>query len=239
MALTHHDRLVLVMAELEDEFDEWTLTVKAWQMYPEYYGLRGYKSQYPDHKMVCNIYQKPGGPVGQGHMEKVRKNVYRMLPAGVLRAQQLSESTTETNAIATLDIKLFERLRRAVKSRAYSQYLEREQVPSDWNAASSFFEVGIPIDQMGTGTNPKDGKRDRNTNRGAIVGFRDTIIYALEMNEQVISATASGGGARGSISRETLIGIVTVFNSLLETWAQALEMIGVTSPLELRITELE
>ena len=237
MSLTHSDRLVLVMSELEDEFDEWTMTVKAWQMYPDYYGLRGYESQYPDHKMVCNIYQKPGGPVGQGYMEKVRTNVYRLLPAGVLRAQQLSESNSASNAIATLNIKLFERLRRAVKSRAYSKYLEREEVPNDWNAASSFFEVGIPIDQMGTGTNPKDGKTDRNSNHGAIVGFRDILLHALQMDEEVISKTASAG--RGSITRSTLENLVAVFNLLLETWAQAFERIGIISPMDLRITELE
>lgn len=239
MPLIHSDRLVLVMAELEDEFDEWALTVKAWEMFPEYYGLRGYESQYPDHKSVCNIYQKPGGPVGQGYMEKVRTNVYRILPAGLLKAQQLTTEGTESSAIATLDIKLFERLRRAVKSRANEHYVRHGEIPRDWNAASSFFEIGIPIDQMGTGTNQKAGKTSRNTNQGAVVGFRDTIIYALQLNEDAISATASGGGARGSITREALIGLTEVFNLLLEVWAQAFERIGITSPSDLTITELE
>ena len=237
MSLTHSDRLVLAMAELEDEFDEWTMTVKAWEMFPDYYGLRGYESQYPDHKAVCNIYQKPGGPVGQGFMEKVRPNVYRLLPAGVIKAQQLSGTSARSDAIATIEIQLFERLRRATKSRAYLQFQKRGSVPNDWNAASSFFEVSIPIDQLGTGTRPKDGKTERNTNRGAIVGFRDTITYALQFEE--VATTGAGGGKRGSITRKELELMVVVYNLLLETWAQALERIGINSPMDLTIPELE
>ena len=61
MSLTHSDRLVLAMAELEDEFDEWTMTVKAWEMFPDYYGLRGYESRIPIIKQCATYTRNPAG----------------------------------------------------------------------------------------------------------------------------------------------------------------------------------
>ena len=170
--LTHTDRLVLTMATLADEgmeeFDEWTLTVKAWEMFPEYYGLRGFERLYPDHKSVCNIYQKPKGPVGLGYMEKVRENEYRILGACLLRARELDGSKNHDVANSKISKKVFERLDRANKSRAVQQFYRDKKTPQDWNAAATFFEVSTPGDSTGLGGSKKHGNADRNANNGNV-----------------------------------------------------------------------
>ena len=144
--------------------------------------------------------------------------MYRLLPAGVLRAQQLSESNSASNTVATLISETFERLRRAVKSRAYSKYLEREEVPNDWAR-----QVSLKLEFQSTKWGRNQSKRwktDRNSNHGAIVGFRDILLHALQMDEEVISKQPRQVAVP---NQEYLENLVAVFNLLLETWAQAFE----------------
>ena len=62
------------MAKMHDEgvreYHEAELTVAAWRMFPESFGLGDFWNEYPDHKRVCNAYQTSKdsrtGPIGRG-----------------------------------------------------------------------------------------------------------------------------------------------------------------------------
>lgn len=230
--LTHEDRLVMILEEFPtgELFDEWSLTVKAWEMYPEHYGLRGYEEKYPDHKKVCNIYQKPGGPKAKGYIKKVKTNYYIKLPGATLRFQEISSKGTSENPYQLMAPDAIRLLLKVKKSRAYISYHNDGSIPNDWNAAESFLEVSMPTDQRGgLGIDSKKlGDGDRNQNIGSVKVLRETISLGIELcNSHDLGKIAETSSGSGKITKDELIRMSEVFNYLIEKWNKALKIIGI------------
>jgi len=242
MELTHDDRLVMILNDFQDGelFDEWSLTVKAWKMYPEHYGLRGYEQEYPDHKKVLNIYQKDGGPKAKGYIKKVRTNYYMKLPGASLRFEELSSKEISESTTALMANDAIRRLVKVKKSRAYTSYLKDGMIPNDWNAATSFLEVSMPTDQRGgLGNNSKKfGDGDRNQNLGSVKILKETIVLGIELcNSHDLEEIAETASGKNSISKNELIIMSEVFNNLIEKWNDALKMIGINNIEQMRIED--
>ena len=75
----------------KDVFTEWDLTLAAWELDQDKFGLRGYEKLYPDHKRVTMeiMGQKLSSPVYRGLMVKVRPNHYQMTTRGFTVAGQI------------------------------------------------------------------------------------------------------------------------------------------------------
>jgi len=231
--LTHEDRLVIILDEFPtgELFDEWSLTVKAWEIYPEHYGLRGYEEKYPDHKKVCNIYQKPGGPKAKGYIKKVDKNYYIKLPGATLRSQEISSKETGESPLLMAP-EAMRRLVKVKKSRAYIAYLKNGSIPNDWNAAASFLEVSMPTDlRGGLGIDSKKfGDGDRNQNIGSVKILKETISLGIELcNSHDLANIAETSSGKFEITKDELTRMSEVFNYLLEKWNKALNIIGINN----------
>ena len=86
--LTASETVLLAAADLtadgKQEFSEWDLTVAAWALDRQRFGLRGYAISHPDHKRVMMeiMGKKASSPVQQKYLEKTRPNYYRLTPLG-------------------------------------------------------------------------------------------------------------------------------------------------------------
>ena len=102
--LTNTDKLVLVMAKMHDEgvreYHEAELTVAAWRMFPESFGLGDFWNEYPDHKQVCNAYQTSKDSCRAywpGLHDTHRPNHYRITSQCLARAVELEQTGLEEN----------------------------------------------------------------------------------------------------------------------------------------------
>jgi hypothetical protein len=99
--LTASETVLLAAADLtadgKQEFSEWDLTVAAWALDRQRFGLRGYALSHPDHKRVMMeiMGKKASSPVQQKYLEKTRPNYYRLTQLGKAIAAGLrSDSRT-------------------------------------------------------------------------------------------------------------------------------------------------
>jgi hypothetical protein len=63
------------------------LVVRAWQLYPESFGLRGYESIYPDANKVLSKLFGVEGAVARGYLRRVSTGVYAATTAGLAHAR--------------------------------------------------------------------------------------------------------------------------------------------------------
>lgn len=79
--------------DLQKTFSPEDLLLAAWRRNPLAWGLRGHEREYPDSerlRMELDRASVRGGMVGLGFFEKVRQRVYRLTPAGLLAANDVS-----------------------------------------------------------------------------------------------------------------------------------------------------
>ena len=94
--LTAAEEVLLAAVNLtkntKKEFTEWELTVWAWKLNQNRWGLRGFEDKYPDHKRVMNEVMAAGTQkiVCRGWLERVKPNYYRLTDAGLAKAASLS-----------------------------------------------------------------------------------------------------------------------------------------------------
>ena len=238
---SHTDKLVMVMASLHEgglvEFDEWTLSVRAWEMFPDTYGLRGYRDTHPDHKIVCNAYQKgskSAGPIRDGYMVRVRENHYRVLPRCLKRARELSQSSDESEGsdVKPMDQPSWERLWRARASSAVRFYQDNDEASPDWNDVEAFLEISVPPDRAGLGGGRKAGRAKESENNGRVVSFHAILTDALNSGEITFRKTAAGGGRKKELTNADIVAIVNTFNANISQWNSMIERVGVMTPIQ-------
>ncbi len=242
--LSRADRLVLAMAALSDEgdsvFTEAQLTVKAWSLFPQHFGLEGYEEEYPDHKSVCTLYMgKDSKPKKLGYMAQEGQKRYRILPAGYQAAKKLqNKSDSVENQVYKIHPQAMEYLNIVAGSIAMTDYRTTGKVTdNNWNIVGSFFGVGMPSDGVGlVKSGARKGASDRAENDGAVNNLRTLLFDCIESGAEMV-ATTSGGGGTGTlapISRGRIIEICKVFNGLIDVWGKHLEHIGVVQPETLK-----
>lgn len=83
------------------EFTEWDLTIAAWKLDPQTFGMRGHL-EHPDHKRVYMEItgRRPQNPIYADLMERVRANTYRLTPLGIATVDGLKNG--ESNVLYNL-----------------------------------------------------------------------------------------------------------------------------------------
>jgi len=139
--LTAVEEVLLAAAELsnksKEEFSEWELTVKAWLLNKNRWGLRGFEEKYPDHKRVMNEIMSSGTQkiVGRGWVEKVRPNYYKLTSAGLAMASSISESSINPKIRSLHE---YEAIYPYAYHKVFENHLRNMDEPKTWIGAESF-----------------------------------------------------------------------------------------------------
>jgi hypothetical protein len=177
--LTASETVLLAAADLtadgKQEFSEWDLTVAAWTLDRQRFGLRGYALSHPDHKRVMMeiMGKKASSPVQQKYLEKTRPNYYRLTPLGkaiaaglrsdprnpapAAPAPAVGKSPTKpapTAASRSLVQELYEKAALYVGKPEFRRWQDNPEEPRDWAGAAKFLglngtEVRVdPIERL-------------------------------------------------------------------------------------------
>jgi hypothetical protein len=123
------------IAETQETFTAEDLIVRAWQQFPESFGLSGYREKFPDSNRVLSKLMGSVGLCSRGWLEQVSTKTYRMTPAGRKLAAAL-RSNGDANAIAdAMD-----------KPRPAPPRAEREEKPVRVEKAERVVERAAPVE---------------------------------------------------------------------------------------------
>lgn len=91
--LTVRESILLALVALgEGPHDVSVLVVRAWKMFPERFGLRGYADTYPDANRVQSKLAGADGLVGMGWVARVDGGLVEVTKFGARRAKQLTQT---------------------------------------------------------------------------------------------------------------------------------------------------
>jgi hypothetical protein len=124
------DRILLAAADLARKAETFTaedLVVRAWEMYPEHFGLQKYADKHPDSNRILTKIMGSGGLRGKGWLTKVGAKRYRVTDVGLLAADRLREVTaplegTEKGRLAQIERQFVFVLQRMLRSVAFEKY---------------------------------------------------------------------------------------------------------------------
>lgn len=139
--LTAAEEVLLAATKLvngtKDEFTEWDLTVEAWSLNKERWGLRGYEEKYPDHKRVMNEIMAKGTQkvTGRGWLERTRPNHYTVTSIGFAKAESLSGRKIGANARSMWE---YESILPYMTHRVFEKYCVDPKEPKTWLGVSAF-----------------------------------------------------------------------------------------------------
>ena len=121
-------------------FTEWDLTVETWKLNNNKWGLRGFESNYPDHKRVMNEIMAKGDQkvIGKGWIERVKPNYYRITEFGMTKASDLNkfESTKKERSLYEYDA-----ISKFIENNVFAKYCEDPEEPKTWLGAASFLNL--------------------------------------------------------------------------------------------------
>lgn len=229
--LKNKDYFALVLADLlengHEVVSEFQITVRAWEMFPEIFGLRDYENDYPNHKSVCNIYMSgktdPNAPVVLGWMEKVKPNYYRLKQPVVDKANNLrgtTERRENTNKrVMILQQETQEMIWRATKSNLYRFYIERGGISNSYSASLSFLNLQ-DIDDRFIGE--KKANEIRKTNSGKIVHFSSVLKDCLN-NKEAQRFRKGVNNEKQQVTRKQIIQLTELYNLIVERWNYLLQ----------------
>lgn len=132
-AHTNPQKLLLAAADISREcsvFSAEALCIRAWQRWPEVFGLSGFPS-HPDFNRVLVNIVGARGLVARGHLEKVGPKLYRLIGGGNGRAA----ATLIANGLTTLSNAASSLLTRLLESVAWNK--DREGLWQDVNFADA------------------------------------------------------------------------------------------------------
>lgn len=235
--LTNTDKLVLVMAKMHEEgvreYHEAELTVAAWRMFPESFGLGDFWNEYPDHKRVCNAYQTSKdsrtGPIGRGYMTRTRPNHYRITSQCLARAVELEQSDLEEDTNRhVLTKEESDSLKRRLSSILAKHWVNKNEVSPNWNATAAFLEVNSSFPRGKTGTMQKAINGIKKGNYGSVRNWLAFLTDLLDTDIDLFSVVGAGGsGGANLIRREQLVMLAELTNAVLDHWADELNHVGV------------
>lgn len=123
-SLTVVECIVVAAGELDCErgsFSAEEIVVKAWEMFPDKFGLQGYSDQFPDSNRVLTKIMGSSSPLKtKGWIERVGTKRYRLSQVGRLAAESLSEVGTDRR-LAALPRSFVPTIRRMLDSSAYAK----------------------------------------------------------------------------------------------------------------------
>lgn len=135
------EEVLLAAAKLTNfttkEFTEWDLTRETWLLNKNRWGLRGYETEYPDHKRVMNEIMAKGTQkiIGKGWLERIRSNTYRLTPLGLSKAQTLSKIEVGTKLRSLHE---YDSVFPYVSNPVFENYCKDMNEPKTWLGAAAF-----------------------------------------------------------------------------------------------------
>lgn len=141
-SLTVVECILVAAAELDCErstFSAEDLVVKAWQLFPDRFGLQGYSEQYPDSNRILTKIMGASSPLKtKAWIERVGTKRYRLSRVGRLAAEDLSELGSERRLTA-LPRQFVPTIRRMLNSTAYAKFLASES--PTFSDAAAFWNI--------------------------------------------------------------------------------------------------
>ncbi len=229
--LKNKDYFALVLANLlengQEVVSEFQITVRAWEMFPEIFGLRDYEDEYPNHKSVCNIYMSgktdPNAPIVLGWMEKVKPNYYRLKQPVVDKANNLkgiTERRENTNkSVMILQQETQEMIWRATKSNLYRFFIERGKISNSYSATLVFLNLQEIDDRF---IKEKKANEIRKNNSGKIIHFT-SILKDGQNNKQAKMFRKGINNDKHQVTRKQIIELIELYNLIVEKWDYLLQ----------------
>ena len=145
------EKLLLAALEVRETGKTFTaeeLVVKAWEMFPDSFGLAGYSDRYPDSNRVLTNIMGSKGMRGKGWLRKVGQKQYRVTSKALGDGAQLRElapnSRGETGALrAELDRKTSAEMDRLVSTRAAHKVFDGQQEALTFTDACGFWDITV------------------------------------------------------------------------------------------------
>ena len=124
--------------DLIKEFTEWDLTVEAWKLNKNRWGLQGHED-YPDHKRVMNEVMAKGTQkiVGRGWIERTRPNHYKITQLGLVK----SKSLLGINQSEKRNVNLYEAISIYVRNPVFESYFINKNLPENWLDVAAFLKL--------------------------------------------------------------------------------------------------
>lgn len=142
--LTASEEVLMAAVRLSEkknnEFNEWDLTIEAWIINKNKWGLKGHEKKYPDHKRVMNEIMARGDQkvIGKGWIKRIRPNYYSVTPLGFARAQSLSKKQITS---APRGVYEYESISPYVNSEVFKKYCKDPKEPRTWLGAAAFLKL--------------------------------------------------------------------------------------------------
>lgn len=128
---------------LENAFTFEQLLVKAWEMDPVSWGLRGFEQDHPDseriHRELDSRGKKNKGMVDMGFLDKVQARVYRLTLKGLTAASELLDD--EPDAMVRTDRVLENEVHRILEHPVFKAWLADNGEPKHFRDAGHFWGV--------------------------------------------------------------------------------------------------
>ena len=126
--LTIAERILLAAKDLQSTgrfFTAEALVVRAWEKFPDHFGLQGYSDQYPDSNRVLTKIMGKTSPLRQkGWISKIGTKKYRLTEVGAINAKEIGDRQTPEKGkrLASLSRPLTSVLRRLLSSTAITKF---------------------------------------------------------------------------------------------------------------------
>lgn len=211
--LTAAEEVLLAAVNLtkntKKEFTEWELTVWAWKLNQNRWGLRGFEDKYPDHKRVMNEVMAAGTQkiVGRGWLERVKPNYYRLTDAGLAKAASLSNIPVDSEIRSLHE---YDSVEPYTQSSIFERYCKNPSEPKTWLGVAAF--LGL------RGNDPDDLNRKIKT----ILDSANSALEWLKDNKQEMLLRDD---SKKPISREKLIKLKEFIKILEERFKPQFEAI--------------
>jgi len=199
--LTASDEVLLAAANLakgdpETEFTEWELTMAAWKLNNNRWGLRGFEQEHPDHKRVMMEVMGHGGLVSEHLLIRSRTNCYKVSSAGLARALLIAapRDTRQRN------LHTYDTVKEFAFHKVFETHLRNPDEPRTWLGAASFLNLQ---------------RNDPKLLESQISRIREAIAMAREFMDETDRGELRRGDADRSITRERL-GKLEQFLDVLE-----------------------
>jgi hypothetical protein len=159
------DCILIAAASLTDRnrsFSAEDLVVRAWEIFPDKFGLQGYSEKFPDSNRVLTKLMGASGRLRKdGLIERIGEKRYRLTPAGMHASAELTSRATgdggdETRRLAQISREFLPILRRLITSPAFRKFRHREALSFSDVAALLNISARSTANQLNTRRNEAD-----------------------------------------------------------------------------------
>ncbi len=127
----------LARGDTTREFTEWELSVEAWRLNKNRWGLRGFEQAHPDHKRVMMEIMGGGSLVKEGLLVRTRENHYGITAAGLAKVDTLVAPRDTRQR----DIHVYDDVSTFAFHRVFEAHLKDPAEPKTWLGVASFLNL--------------------------------------------------------------------------------------------------